>query len=374
MVKKVFKVLGITLLCLILAIAIIVGTYAIYLSCQYYRIEDNQTLDITNNKQALVTTNNKYSISTYNIGFGAYAQNFSFFMDTGTMLDGTEVAGTSSRAISKENVEFNTAGAMTTIAELSPDFMFFQEVDTDSHRSYFVNQYESLQSAFTDYSSSFAVNFHSGYLFYPVTNPIGTCNSGIVTMSKYNITSSTRKTFPVDDSFINKFFDLDRCFVVNRLPIEGSDKELVLINLHMSAYDEGGVYRTQQLELLCDFIATEYAAGNYVIAGGDWNQDIADTIDYFPSNQLIPEWVFSISPDELPQGFSFATARNVPTCRGADIPYKVIDKSQNYLENYSVVIDGFLVSDNVQVVNVTNIDTDFMYSDHNPVYMEFILN
>ena len=101
MVKKVFKVLGITLLCLILAIAIIVGTYAIYLSCQYYRIEDNQTLDITNNKQALVTTNNKYSISTYNIGFGAYAQNFSFFMDTGTMLDGIEVAGTSSRAISR---------------------------------------------------------------------------------------------------------------------------------------------------------------------------------------------------------------------------------------------------------------------------------
>ena len=374
MVKKVLKVLGITLLCLILAIAIIVGTYAIYLSCQYYRIEDNQTLDITNNKQALVTTNNKYSISTYNIGFGAYAQNFSFFMDTGTMLDGTEVAGTSSRAISKDNVEFNTIGAMTTIAELNPDFMFFQEVDTDSHRSYFVNQYESLQSAFTDYSSSFAVNFHSGYLFYPVTNPIGTCNSGIATMSKYNIENSTRKTFPIDESFINKFFDLYRCFVVNRLPIEGSDKELVLINLHMSAYDEGGVYRTQQLELLCDFIATEYTAGNYVIAGGDWNQDIANTIDYFPSNQLIPEWVFSISLDELPQGFSFATARNVPTCRGADIPYKVIDKSQNYLENYSVVIDGFLVSDNVQVVNVTNIDTDFMYSDHNPVYMEFILN
>ena len=374
MVKKVFKVLGITLLCLILAIAIIVGTYAIYLSCQYYRIQDNQVLEITNNKQPLVATNSKYSISTYNIGFGAYAQNFSFFMDTGTMLDGTEVAGTSSRAISKENVEFNTAGAMTTIAELNPDFMFFQEVDTDSHRSYFVNQYESLQSAFTDYSSSFAVNFHSGYLFYPITNPIGTCNSGIATMSKYNIENSTRKTFPIDESFINKFFDLDRCFVVNRLPIEGSDKELVLINLHMSAYDEGGVYRTQQLELLCDFIATEYAAGNYVIAGGDWNQDIADTIDYFPSNQLIPEWVFSISPDELPQGFSFATARNVPTCRGADIPYKVIDKSQNYLENYSVVIDGFLVSDNIQVVNVTNIDTDFMYSDHNPVYMEFILN
>ena len=51
-------------------------------------------------------------------------------------------------------------------------------------------------------------------------------------------------------SFIDKLFDLDRCFAVNYLPVEGSDKKLVLINLHMSAYDKGGTIRAEQLKML----------------------------------------------------------------------------------------------------------------------------
>ena len=47
--------------------------------------------------------------------------------------------------------------------------------------------------------------------------------------------------------------------------------------------------------------------------------------------------------------------------------------------NYTVVIDGFLVSDNVRVEEVTNIaevsgeDVSFLYSDHNAVKMSFSL-
>ena len=45
--------------------------------------------------------------------------------------------------------------------------------------------------------------------------------------------------------------------------------------------------------------------------------------------------------------------------------------------NYSVVLDGFIVSDNIRVTGVTNIAQDngelFLYSDHNPVQMKFVL-
>lgn len=85
----------------------------------------------------------------------------------------------------------------------------------------------------------FAYNFRSSYLFYPFSDPHGKSNSGMVTLSRYKIQSSMRKSFPVDTG-ISKFFDLDRCFVVTRLNV--SDKQLVLINVHMSAYDEGGKY------------------------------------------------------------------------------------------------------------------------------------
>ena len=41
--------------------------------------------------------------------------------------------------------------------------------------------------------------------------------------------------------------------------------------------------------------------------------------------------------------------------------------------NYELVIDGFLIGPNVEIVSITNIDTDYKYSDHNPVKMEFRL-
>lgn len=369
--KKVILAIVACLGAIVLFAVLVLGGYIVYLSCQYFRIEDEQSVSITDNKDDLVALAHEYTISTYNIGFGAYEHEFSFFMDSGEFKDGKKVTGTGSRAKSKEVVETNTTGAINTIKTLNVDFAFFQEVDTSSDRSYHVNQYQSIQSAFDGYSSSQTINFHSGFLCYPITNPHGAVNSGISTLSKYKIDSVTRKSFPIDESFPTKFFDLDRCFSVNRLPIEGSDKQLVLINMHMSAYDAGGVYRAKQLKLLMDYITNEYEQGNYVVAGGDWNHDIAESINYFETDMKVPEWVYQIEASELPEHFSFASSKNAATCRSTDIPFTL--NSENKLVNYSVVIDGFVVSDNVQVNLVQNIDTNFEYSDHNPVMMKFVL-
>lgn len=370
--KKGIKYAGLSLLLALLLLFTIILGYVTYLSANYYRIRDNQVLTIENNQTADITLDTTYSISTFNIGFGAYDREFDFFMDSGVMADGTVVSGTRAKAESKERVLENTNGAIDIIENLATDFVFLQEVDTDSTRSYFVNQYEMFQNALEGYSSSFASNFHTGYLIYPFNDHIGSIQSGIATFSKYEIAESVRRSFPVDESFVNKFFDLDRCFVVNRLNIEGSDKQLVLVNLHMSAYDEGGVIRAQQLEMLKNFISAEYSKGNYVIAGGDWNHDIADSLEYFPSQQQIPAWVQQITEEDIPDGFSFAKTLNAPTCRAAEMPY-------TEGVNYTVVIDGFLVSDNIQIETISNIDTingkdiSFLYSDHNAVKMSFTL-
>lgn len=370
--KKGIKYAGLSLLLALLLLFTIILGYVTYLSANYYRIRDNQVLTIENNQTADIALDTTYSISTFNIGFGAYDREFDFFMDSGVMADGTVVSGTRAKAESKERVLENTNGAIDIIENLATDFVFLQEVDTDSTRSYFVNQYEMFQNALEGYSSSFASNFHTGYLIYPFNDHIGSIQSGIATFSKYEIAESVRRSFPVDESFVNKFFDLDRCFVVNRLNIEGSDKQLVLVNLHMSAYDEGGVIRAQQLEMLKNFISAEYSKGNYVIAGGDWNHDIADSLEYFPSQQQIPAWVQQITEEDIPDGFSFAKTLNAPTCRAAEMPY-------TEGVNYTVVIDGFLVSDNIQIETISNIDTingkdtSFLYSDHNAVKMSFTL-
>ena len=137
----------------------------------------------------------------------------------------------------------------------------------------------------------------------------------------------------------------------------------------MSAYDEGGKIRAQQLELLNAVMEEEYQAGNYVIVGGDFNHALGEAVaEGFASEQKFPEWVSILTQAEIAEGIQIQQAENeleVPTCRGADIPYtKGV--------TYTTVVDGFLVSDNIKAT-AENIDTDFRYSDHNPVRLQFEL-
>ena len=84
--------------------------------------------------------------------------------------------------------------------------------------------------------------------------------------------------------------------------------------------------------------------------------------------QKVPDWVKSsvLHNSELSEGFRIAADKDNATCRGADIPY---EKGVNYTNT----IDGFIVSDNVEVVSVNTVNTEYAYSDHNPVILKFKL-
>ena len=347
---------------------ICIAGYIIYMQMNYYRIEDHTALETGNNQEQILKPGETYTAVTCNIGFGAYGPDYSFFMDTGEMEDGTRTAGKYGRAISKESVETNMEKAAEALEKLNADFMLLQEVDVDADRSYHINQKETLMKRFGDYGNVFANNFHSAYLFYPFSDPHGAVEAGLLNFSRYEIAEAERRSYPVDNSFVTKFTDLDRCFSVMRLPVEGG-KQLVLVNNHMSAYDEGGLIRAQQLELLNSVMEEEYEAGNYVIVGGDFNHALGEAVaEGFPSKQKFPAWVSILTQEEMAEGIRIVQAENeleVPTCRGADIPYtKGV--------NFTTVVDGFLVSDNVKAA-AENVDTDFGYSDHNPVLLRFEL-
>lgn len=337
--------------------------YLLYVICGYYRIEDNVVLEIANNNTATVSADREYTVVTYNVGFGAYSPEYTFFMDTGTMQDGTPTQGKYGTAISKADVEKNINGAANIIKGQNPDFAIIQEVDFDSTRSYKVDQ-RVVFSSIEGYASTLAINYHSSYLFYPFNDPHGKNNAGIMTLSKYKVADSTRYAFPIAEDF-SKFTDLDRCFAITHVPTDNGGT-LSIISLHMSAYDEGGTIRKQQAELLKSVLASEYSKGYYVIAGGDFNQDLIGNLSKFPSNQQVPGWVSTYDKNDIPEYFSIVADSNstVGSCRGADVVWE-----RN--KDYTCVIDGFIVSDNIEVVSVQIIDTDFAYSDHNPVKLTF---
>lgn len=362
--KRAAAALGILLGLAVLALLGYVG----YLQGQYYRIPDKTELEVTGPRTELLATGTPYTVVSCNLGFGAYGPDYSFFMDTGEMDDGTPTRGVHGRAESREAVLTNMGTALDTLTALDPDLLLLQEVDENAHRSFRVNQRQMTGEAFPGHSQVWGENFHCAFLFYPFTDPHGDTKAGLQTLSRYRVDRAVRRSYPIDESFFLKFTDLDRCFTLSYLPVEGTHRQLVVVHSHMSAYDEGGTVRARQLELLRQVLTEEYQKGNYVIVGGDFNHALYGTAHAFESRQTFPGWVQTLDDTDLPEHFAFVAADNgftVPTCRGADIPYTPG-------VNYTTVVDGFLVSDNV-TARAENIDSQFAFSDHNPVLLTFSL-
>lgn len=357
LLKKIMKAGGIVL-GLVLAVVVIYLGYVIF---TYKRLPDNLELEISKGAaDTAVAVGQEYDIVTYNIGFGAYTPEFSFFMD----------GGESSVAESKESMLVTVEGAASYVKnELEPDFILWQEVDLDATRSYHVDQYEMLKSHFADYDSTFAINYDSAFLFYPFAEPHGKSKAGLCVMSAYPIESGLRRSFPISTSF-SKFLDLDRCYSINRIPTDNG-KYLVIINLHMSAYGNSDEIRQGQISMLCADMEKEYAAGNYVICGGDFNHDLKALEDDGAERE---SWAYPFPREELPEGFSFCIDVLEEEEREAmHNSARNADEAYNPATTYTVTLDGFIVSDNVNCVVYENRDLQYLYSDHDPVYMRFSL-
>jgi hypothetical protein len=107
-----------------------------------------------------------------------------------------------------------------------------------------------------------------------------------------------------------------------------------------------------------------------VICGGDFNHDLLADDDTTEAES----WAYPYPRSYLPEGMHFcidelteAEQQSLtPTTRNADIPY-------DPEESLCLVIDGFIISDNIRQVSYSTVDTGFLYSDHNPVQLTFVL-
>lgn len=347
----------------IIVLAVIIGIALIYVAycfIDYHRLDDNIVLSVENQKKKVAHPHEKYKIITYNVGFGAYEPDFGFFMD----------GGTQSWAWSPSRLDANLDQVSIFLRAQNADFSLVQEVDVNSTRSYHFDERQYFIRTMTPANAyTFAQNYDSPFLMYPFNQPHGKSVSGILTFSKFAISDSVRKKLPLEGGFM-KLLDLDRCYSVNRIPVSNG-KELVIFNLHLSAYTSDGKIAIEQLEMITDQMQQEYLKGNWCIAGGDFNKDVLGggselfgvTGSEYTWAQPIPDSVFENK--NLRMVDSYDPDNPVPSCRNADGPYNA--------NQYQVTVDGFMVTSNVEVVSCSVVDTQFKYSDHNPVSMTFIL-
>jgi endonuclease/exonuclease/phosphatase family metal-dependent hydrolase len=364
--KKILKILMIVFLTLFVFVFGFIFTLQIF----EYRPNDITILEISNNPEVssenYIDLLDELTIMTFNIGYASLSETEDFVMD----------GGTKGRMDSSELVQENLSGIANILTENPADIYLIQEVDVDSNRSYNLNQLDFLDEILGK-SSVLAYNYRSIFAPFPfsLTQMMGKVNSGIATYSDYYSEEASRVQLPGSFPWPIRLVNLKRCILISRYPIKDNDNYLVVINVHLSAYDDGSM-RKQEMEALINIMKEEYDAGNYVIVGGDFNQTFPDAVTFYPNGSfeylypLREQGLWEAFPleDELfdDSGFIFAVDTSTPTCRLVDKPYDATNSSNNQY----YLIDGFIISNNINLISVETLNENFKYSDHNPVVMK----
>lgn len=374
--KKLWQKILRVVIIIIGVFVLLVGGFFIWLTVNEYKPKpvEKVEIDTTEGEGKKLKMGETINVFTWNFGFGQLGDNADFFMDGGKEI----------MPSSEERVKVNIAGFEGSMATLNPDIIFIQEIDRDAKRSYHIDQYKQMQGEypllsgaydqedpdFNGYVTTFAYNMKSKFIPYPLKDPMGKVESGIATFSKYQITDSERISLPVSYDWPSRTVNFKRCLLVNRTPVydkDGNDtgKELVFVNMHLEGYDDNNG-RVKQTKKMLEFIKEEYAKGNYVIAGGDFNQTFSnvDTSMYPIHKEIKDIWEpGSIDINEVGSDFTCYMDNTNPTCRSLDKVYKDSDKAN--FQYY--VIDGFIISNNIKVDAVNTYNSNFAPSDHNPV-------
>ncbi len=328
-----------------------------YLTITEYRPEAIEEKEVIGSDSEELSIEDTLSVVSYNIGYGCDGKESDFFMDGGKMV----------RPDSIQIVEKNMDGTIEILQELDADVMFLQEIDRDSKRAYGIDEVQMVYETFQDaYNYAFAINYKTNYVPYPLYDNIGRVESGLMTLNSFEVIEAKRYNLPCSYSWPVRLAQLKRGLLVERVPLADSDREVVFVNLHLEAY-AAGEKKEAQTKVLVDLLQSEYEKGNYVVAGGDFNQYFPETnteevYPIYDGENYRPE---EIDADILPEDWIWSIDLGTPSCRLLNEPYNPENEQTQYY-----AIDGFILSPNVKVERIETIDTQFEYSDHNPVYIE----
>ena len=353
MIKKILK----WIIFSVIGLVFLFGSILLYFTLTAYT--PDQQLEISNLSKNVISGKeapSELDVLTWNIGYGGIGKNVDSVFEGGKM-------GVPEH---KEDIEKNLLAIKSFLKGNPADIYLIQEVDQTSSRTFDINELNEIIGSLPKYNAWFANNFKVQFVPSPPNDPIGRVDSGILTLSKWNSPTAYRHQLPGEYSWPTRIFHLKRCLSIIKIKSSVNGKDWVLINLHLSAYDAGGTLRKQQLDYVKNLMQKQYSDGNYVIVGGDWNSLFPGvTMNSFGSYTTSKEslfWVQNIKDEWTPDNWQWVFDRNIPTCRTLEKPYV-----EN--ENFTTIIDGFIVSPNVEVVAVKGFDLGFENSDHNPLLM-----
>ncbi|NQV80536.1 MAG: hypothetical protein HQ495_08275 [Alphaproteobacteria bacterium] len=295
----------------------------------------------------LPAASNTLSLVTWNLGYAGLGEESDFISDGGKSL----------RPPNAATVQKNLRGIVETLTTLAPDVFLLQEVAEPS----FVNFGTDLRGAVMRTLTGRASSFRTDTVTKAVPRPLRVA-LGTMIVSGREITSATLHPLPLEDSygfgFLRKLYGLHAA----RIPTGDGNKAWVVINIHLAAFDDNAEVRYAQLERTIAVARREYEAGNYVVLGGDWNLVLAKTAFHHNTDEKFLFWIYDFPRQLLPDGWTIAADPAIPSVRTNHQPYMAGD-------NFTTIIDGYLLSPNIAVESVRTLDLGFKYSDHQPVQL-----
>ncbi len=331
-----------------LAFIFFILLYTINLSgCVYFanRFAVPKSLEEIEVRQAALNKESgpELDIMSWNIGYAGMGKDSDFILDKGKQY----------RPPSKNLVEENLTAIKQYITTSNADIIMLQEISKRSWSTYQLNVHDSIKLSLPEYDWTYSDDIRTRWLAWPLTTRMGNA-----TISRIPLTAAETRALPLEPGFFLGMFRKEYKMHIVRLQQE---VEWVLVNLHLSAFDSfKDSIREQQLQTVVKFAQEEYAKGNHVVLGGDWNLRLTPTDFPHTTAEEHLFWIRDIPLEATPEGWEWATDPNIPTVRTANQPYREG-------ENFLLIIDGFLVSPNVEVLSVYTDDLRFEHTDHHPV-------
>lgn len=350
--KKLALLISRILLAIVILFALYLGVIILVSTITDYRPKPITTLEVPENGIPGEISDSTFTFLTWNIGYCGLGAEMDFFYDGGTKVHPEP------RLVNKY-----TSGVLDFLESVdSIDFIFLQEVDKNSARTDKQDETKMVKNAMSSYASSYGTNYDVWFVPIPLTNPLGKVEMGQMILSKYQPQEALRYSYFSKYSWPKRLFMLDRCFLLSKFQLSNG-KELVIFNTHNSAYDAGGKLRNMEMPLIRDLMLQEYKKGNYVVAGGDWNQNppgynIEKIEKTYPA-------VYGVKMDQslFPADWQFVFDSEHPTNREIDAPLTP-GKTQ------VTIIDFFILSPNIEPEQIRVVPLNFQNSDHNPVFIK----
>jgi endonuclease/exonuclease/phosphatase family metal-dependent hydrolase len=349
---RVFKCILWSVLYLLIGVISIIAGFLAYLTWTDYQPKPMEELSIKGSTGTKADPGREFSMLTWNIGYAGLGQEMDFFYD-----GGIHVRPELSQYQSYLNGVYNIVTHADTL-----DFILLQEVDIDAKRSYFINQADLITNALPSFIYSYAINYNVKYIPFPILKPMGKVKAGLLTLSRFQSSESVRISSPKNFAWPKRTLFLDRCWLMMRFPLIGG-KDLLVVNIHLSAWDEGVALRKEEIRLVEEWALKEYNQGNYIIVGGDWNQSPPCMLTAScESGDLMKKLTAQASKSILNNEWKYVFDARVPTNRD-------VDKAYQKGRTKTSIIDYFLVSPNIQIREIKTLYNGFAFSDHHPVYL-----